>query len=278
MVDDVLDTVGDILSGGGDAGGGVGSPVDTHHKPRSEGSWIDDFFETWAHKSAEKNTSQNNAKDTKTFVERVSKWPIRPRMYFARGLGEIASVAAAPVAMVVVDKGLHEPYEDLKWRIAQKWILPNLQGWDDTLAELKSFDPPHEREERHALPPEQQAKKIADLWIDQFGVKFGASLAGQWATQDYFIQKFNAGVPKKYNAMSVFVDRGVQLGSAVLLNTALSEQAVHIQEGLINVFKKAGMDEEKAEDWANFAVNFQLPNAIAYLVSAEMLTHVAKRA
>lgn len=259
--------------GGGELPSGGGSTPDPHHKPRG-GGWMDLHWPYHDHGKA----GDPKAKPKPSFVDRVRGWPIRPRMYTARGFGELASIAAAPVAMVVVDKGFHQPYEDMKNRFAEKVILPNLAKWDANLGKLKSFDPPFEREERHALSEPEQARKIADLWVDQFGVKLGGSLLGQWAAQDYFINKFNAGVSKKHNAMSVFVDRGVQLGSAFALNTVFSDQAIAMQSGLIKVFEKAGMDEEKAEEWANYAVNFSVPNAVAYLVSAEMLTQLSKRA
>lgn len=211
------------------------------------------------------------------FVERVREWPMRPRMYTARGIGEIASMAAAPAAAVIVDQTLHTPYEDLKQRISRAFVEPNLASFDRYLAQAKSFEPPHERKERMQLSPPEQAKRITDLFVDQFGVKFGASLIAQFLTQDYFIHKFNAGVSPRLNMISVGVDRAVQLGSAVALNTVASDQAVGMQNALIKVFQRAGMEEEKAEEWANYAVNFSVPNALAYLVSAEMLTRMAAR-
>lgn len=279
MVEDIFTTIGDAL-GGGDGGGVFDMPHDPHHghhghhKPHG-GDW--DIL-PWLFDSGADSAEQRTKSPSKGgFAERVRSMPIRPRMLIARGFGEAASLAAAPIAMVVVDKALHQPYEDLKNRIAQKIILPNLDKWDATLAGLKSLDPPHEREERLALSKPEQARKIADLVVDQFGVKFGASVIGQLLTQDYFIHKFGAHVTSRQNAIAVFADRGVQIGSTVLLNTVAADQAVAVQRSLINVLQRAGMSEEKAEEWANFGVNFTLPNALAYLFSVELLTRMSKK-
>jgi hypothetical protein len=198
-------------------------------------------------------------------------------MYTARGFGEAASIAAAPLGMAIADGPLKPSYDRFKDHIARSYIEPDLEKWDARLAKAKSLDPPHERKERHALPRDEQARKITDLLVDQFIVKFGSSLLAQFATQDYFINKFNAGVPRKYNVMSIAIDRGVQIGSVIMANTLASDQAIAAQNGLIKIFKNAGMDEEKAEEWANYGVNFAAPNIIAALASAEFLTLMAKR-
>jgi hypothetical protein len=213
----------------------------------------------------------------KQFVEWVRSKPVRGRMYIARGFGEAASIIGAPVAMVVVDKGLHQPYEDLKSRVAERFVLPNLEKIDAALSNLKSIDPYYEREERHALPRQEQAKKLTDLLLDQYGVKVGGSLLGQWLSQDYFIRKFNAKVTGKQNLLAIGFDRSVQLGATVLLNTLGADQAVAAQKGLAKILRNVGMSDENAQEWAHYAVNFTAPNALAYACSAELLSHMAKR-
>ncbi len=263
---------------GGD-GGGVGDAPDPHaHDPKKPrgGGWKDLLDEVIPHGRGKGAGSEPEAKKA-GFVERVSNWPIRPRMYFARGLGEAASIAAAPIADALVNEFAGEPYDKLKQKICDKYVEPNLEKIDTWLENAKSLDPPHDREERHQLPRNEQAKRITDYLIDQFGLRFGASIIGQFATQDYFINKFNAGVSRKHNGMSVAIDRGVQLGSVFLLNTVAADQAIAAQNGLIKTFKGLGMEEEKAEQWANFGVNFTLPNLAAYAVSAEFLTRMSKR-
>jgi hypothetical protein len=262
---------------GGDGGGGAdGSPDAQDPHASKKKKWGDAIEDAFDHATDGHDTSADG-KSKKGFVERVSNWPMRPRMYFARGLGEAASIAAAPIADALVNEFAGEPYDRMKQRIFNKYVEPNLEKIDAWLENAKSLDPPHDREERHKLPRDEQAKRITDYLIDQFGLRMGASVIGQFATQDYFINKFNAAVPRKYNAVSVLLDRSVQLGSVVMLNTVASDQAIAAQNGIANVLKNAGIEKEKAEQWANFSVNFTLPNLAAYALSAEFLTQMAKR-
>ena len=271
-----MDVDFDILGGDGGGVGDTPDATDPHEHGPKKKKWGDAIDEALDHLEDAHDGKSNNGKK-KGFVERVSNWPIRPRMYFARGMGEAASIAAAPIADALVNEFAGEKYDRMKQRFCDKYVEPNLEWWDKKLESAKSLDPPHDREERHQLPRDQQARRITDYIIDQFGLRFGASIVGQFATQDYFINKFNAGVSRKHNGMSVAIDRGVQLGSVFLLNTVAADQAIAAQNGLIKTFKKMGMEEEKAEQWANFGVNFTLPNLAAYAVSAEFLTRMSKR-
>ena len=225
------------------------------------------------------NAASEAGKNTwQRFVGMVRKQGIRPRMYTSRAFGEVASLSAAPlVVAVVVNTSLNNPYQDLKNRIRKAWIEPNYDKIDHFLKSAKSIDPPFEREEREGLPLEEKAKKVTDLLVDNYGLKMGASIAAQFATQDFFTRYFHAPVSPRHNAVSIAVDRGVQIGAVIAMNTLAADQAVAAQNGLVKLFKRMGMSEEKAEEWANFNVNVGVPNIIAAVASAELLTHFAKK-
>lgn len=214
----------------------------------------------------------------KKFVERVRKLTDIQRITVARTLAEGASIIGAPlVATVVVDTSLNEPYQNLKDRIASKVVLPNFERFDTFLSHAQSFETPDKRAERKAKPIEEQARDITNLLVDQFGLKGIGGIGGQFFTQDYLNHKFNVpNLGKRETAISMVADKAVMLGGMVVLNTGLAKQSIAMQNGLEKMLRGFGMQEDKAQEWANYAININVPNLLGLATSVGVLLAYAR--
>jgi hypothetical protein len=211
--------------------------------------------------------------------EHVRAKPNINRIVWARVLAEVgAVVGASAVAGVVSGTMLHRPWDAIRKKLSKNVVEPNLDAIDGFLESAKSFDPPDERAERHQKPRDEQAKEITNFFADNYGLKAGAAIVGQYYAQDFLTRAFKVnGVTHKANMLSVAGDRAVGVGSVILLNTLLSDQSIQVQNTLENVLKKAGMSEQEAEGWASYAVNLQIPNLTGLAASVGILAAFARK-
>ena len=69
----------------------------------------------------------------------------------------------------------------------------------------------------------------------------------------------------------------MQLGTMILLNTALPKTSMRLQDGLASILhKQVGMDEDTARARANFLVNIQLANLVGAVAGVAMHHNLTK--
>jgi len=223
----------------------------------------------------EVDAAENAWKRLKTHVRGK---PNLQRIVWSRALAEIGSVGAAVLAGVAGTTILSPIWSPIKQKVSKSYVEPNLEKIDGWLDGAESIDPPEERADRHTLPEPEQAQKITDYFADNFVLKVAGGVAGQYAAQDFTTKAFKVkGISPKVNAVSVFTDRAVGIGTMIYLNGKGSDHAIEAQQKLESVFMKCGMSEEQAEGWASYAVNIQIPNAVGLLTSIGILTLNAKK-
>ncbi len=214
-----------------------------------------------------------------SLIERLRKPSVPTRISIARGGAEFASIAATGLgSMLIADVLFDKEYKSFKRGFAKRYIQPHLDHYEKILGYLPSIDPPQEKEERHKQTEEEQAVDIANKLVDLFGLNISMSIAGQFAGQYAFNRLFKVpNITGKELAVSVAADRGVQFGGIIALNRVIPKQAIAWQSGLQNVLQNAGMDEQSAERWASYAVNWQVPNLAGAAASIGVLYHFARR-
>lgn len=206
------------------------------------------------------------------FRDHIRSKPDMTRLVYGRVLAEVAAITgAAVVAGVVSETMLRHLYETGVRSLSRNIVEPNLEAIDGLLKNAKSIDPPEDRVERKQKPKAEQAYQISDYFAGNFGIKGAGAMIGQFAAQEALFKAFKVKVPTQGNMLSVVGDRAVGLGSMITFNTALSKQAVGMQKSLESVLIKTGVSQEKAEKWANYSVNMQLPNIIGLAASLVIL-------
>lgn len=207
------------------------------------------------------------------------EWGDIRKAVVAKAGGEAASIVSGGMSSVIVHHTLlRKPWGTVETHLIDHVVLPNLEGMDKFLEGFPSIDPPKDRVKRHAMPPREQARLITEKLVDIFGLPVVFGIAGQLIGNQIMFKalKMEAtrgrpmGITPRENLLIVGADQAAMFGGIYLLNKTLPNTALSMQQGLESLLEKLGMDPENAETKASWAVNKQVPNALAFLLSSYM--------
>lgn len=197
------------------------------------------------------------------------------RIGFARLGAEGISIGCAMGGLMLSKSLLDQPLQPLKNFVADRLILPYINAYDNALDRLPSIQTPSDKDQLKGLSKHERAKRYADGMVD-FSVALGAGFAGQIGGQILFDRVCH--VPQMNNKSHLrvaFIDRSVQFGGVMLLNTLLARPSIELQHKLTNMLhKQFGMDVQHADDQASYVVNWQIPNVMG--MAAAIAAHYAE--
>lgn len=205
----------------------------------------------------------------------------RLRLFAARGGAELASMGTAIGAVYLADKATQNHMKDLKEYLARHVILPHLDKFDWLADKMPGFEGHDGVELRHTMSPEDKSKYFAEGIVD-YSLMGGGAIVGQTAVQwllDHMLGLHLKGTAMQNAgkmAMATTADRGIQLGSMLLLTAGMPDMSEKMQQSVAdNVIKKLGVKDDKvARDNARYLVTWQLPNFMGWAGSLGFLDRV----
>lgn len=172
---------------------------------------------------------------------------------------------------------LDKPLDPVVNYVAKHIVEPNLQSFENSLNHLPSIRTSEDKERLDKLTPQERAKTYAKTLVD-YSIAFGVGITAQTKGQELMDRVFQIPDLKAHDKHGYWkvtaVDRAVQLGSIVVLNTVGTKPSVAVQKGIQNVLQKAGFSESNADEAASYAVNWMAPN-LAGMAAAIGTHHVA---
>ncbi len=205
----------------------------------------------------------------------------RLRLFAARGGAELASMGTAIGAVYFCDKMSPDKLKGLKQYLATHIVAPHLDRFDWLADKMPGFEGKEGVALRHTMKPEDKAQYFAEGLVD-YSLMAGGAVAGQMASQ--WLLDHMLGLHMKGSvidntgkmAMATVADRGIQLGSMVVLTAGMPDASENMQKSLAqNVIKKLGIKDDKAaQENARYLVTWQLPNFLGWAGSLGFLDKV----
>lgn len=205
----------------------------------------------------------------------------RVRLVVGRGGAELASMGASIGAIYCAEKLTPEKMKGLKKFVADHIVAPQLAKFDWLADKMPGFEGKDGVAARQALSPEERAKYYAEGIVD-YSLMAGGALVGQTAAQgllDKMMGLHLSGTALQQTgklAMATAADKGVQLGSMLVLTAGMPDLSEKLQHSVAkNVLKRLGMkDDKSAEENARYLVTWQIPNLMGWAGSLAFLDNV----
>lgn len=205
----------------------------------------------------------------------------RLRLLTARGGAEVASMGAAIGSIYVADQLTPNQMQGLKSFMARRVIAPHIDSFDWMADKMPGFEGTEGVALRHNMSTEDKAKYFAEGLVD-YSLMAGGAMVAQTGVQwllDHMLGLHLSGSALeqgKKMAIATGVDRGMHLGSVLLLTTAMPDASEKLQKSIANnVMKRMGVkDDHTAESNARYLVTWQLPNLVGWAGSLGFLDKV----
>lgn len=205
--------------------------------------------------------------DGTSFAKRLGNTAYREgklgRIGVARLGAEMTSSVAGLGGLILADSLLSQSLEPLRQLITNRVVTPHLKEFEKIGNMLPSLQTPEDKAKLDAMSPDQRAHRFAKNIVD-YSFAFCSGVTGQIVGQMIFDRL--SGVPAMgtvAHGKVAMLDRSIQLGAIIGLNTILSRPSVEAQKAFAGVLQKTlGLDEETAKKHSNYLINWQLPNAL----------------
>lgn len=188
----------------------------------------------------------------------------------SRGVVEIACVAVMMGTGYALDHGLEcKPIK----RILGNVLSPAIGALDWAADNLPALESEEETHARRAKNVEDRAYGYADVLFD-VTAKNVVSMAVQTKMMEYCDTKLDIMMPdaaKNPYIRAAAWDHGVQIGSAVVVNTVWGKQNEQVQDALQSVMEKCGVPKDDANIMARDGICMVLPNIAGALASIASL-------
>lgn len=169
---------------------------------------------------------------------------------------------------------LQQPLDPVVNYVAKHIVEPNLATFESKLDYLPSLQKPEDKERLQQMSPPERAKTLAKFLVD-YSLAFSVGVAAQTKGQELVDRVFQIPNLKSHDRYGYWkvtaVDRGVQLGSIVMLNTIGTKPSIAVQRGLQSILEKSGLSEDAANEAASYTVNWLTPNLAG--MAAAIATH-----
>lgn len=190
---------------------------------------------------------------------------------------EMTNIACGFGGLILAQSLLKQPLEPVRDFVAQYIVKPNLSLFEKTGDYLPSLQTPDETKEMEAMTPDARARSYANAIVNM-SVGIVGGLGGQIAGQMLF-DRLTAvpNIGANRHVKVALIDRTVQLGVILGLNTIFAKPSIDAQKGLENILhKQLGLAKEEAHSSADYLINWQVPNVGGALAAIVAHFHYSK--
>jgi hypothetical protein len=188
------------------------------------------------------------------------------RTALARTATEVATVWPGYWLLSFIPRG------QLAGFLGRHVVSPNLEKCEaliDTF--LPAIETKEDREHRKTMTRQERVDRIAKELADQ-GVEATGNFLLQMGGQSVFDNVFKAARDNELSvgqqAKVVFVDRAVQVGTVMVLNTALTKPNIKVQEYISRLYQHYfNVPPEEADERAARVVNERVPSLAGMVAS-----------
>lgn len=199
------------------------------------------------------------------------------RIGFSRLGAEATNITCSFIGLIVAERALREQFEPLRQFVTEHIVLPNLSLFEQAGHLLPSLQTPDETKQLEAMTPEKRAYSYADAIVNMSCAVTGG-LVGQIGGQmlfDHVTSVPNIGA--KSHVKVALIDRTVQLGVILGLNTIFAKPSIDAQKKIESILQKTlGLDEKDAHSKADLLINWQVPNVIGALGAVAAHFHYSR--
>ncbi len=200
---------------------------------------------------------------------RDKPWQRRGRLGVARVGAEVASIAMLPLTTAVGRTFFPHQLDELENKIAKNIIAPNLEQIERYADRFTALEGEEGAEKRKGMTNEEKAQYFAH-GIVLTALPAAFSLLAQGYTQDKLDHHFGLpelaptwGGKSKKLAFSIGVDKTIQMGSFVALNSPGAGQNANIamQRNIAGMLENLPLvDKASSETAARWTTNWIIPN------------------
>ncbi|MBN67166.1 MAG: hypothetical protein CMM94_06345 [Rickettsiales bacterium] len=186
-----------------------------------------------------------------------------------RGAGELAGIGLAFGGLAVADNVLKKPYHVVKQSFAHHIVEPNIEFFDGVADVMGGAETKEQAKERKAKPVGERAYDYADSVLD-----LSLMWSGGWIGQEQLQKRMHAGwetgVTNKENTVTMLVDRGIQIGGVAVMSSSMMRPVTNALQGMFKGIFSKFMDDEAAQKYATYVTVVEVPNTVAFGVSAAL--------
>ncbi len=191
-----------------------------------------------------------------------------------RGAGELAGIGLAFGSLAVADNVLTKPYHVVKQSFAHHIVEPNIEFFDGVADVMGGAETKEQAKARKAKPVGERAYDYADSVLD-LSLMWSGGWFGQKWLQEGMHATWDTGVSKKVNQNTMLVDRAIQIGGVAVMSSSMMRPVTNsLQNMFSKVFSKF-MDEDTAKKYATYVTVVEVPNTVAFGISAAMGAHAS---
>jgi len=204
------------------------------------------------------------------------KWARRKRLGAALVGAEVTSIAMMGASAVIGRTFFPHQLESLENTIAEKIVAPNLDSIEKYANNFSALEGAEGAEKRKNMTRDERSKYFAHGMV-HYSIPIAFGILGQGLGQAYLDKKM--GLPElgktpfergRKIAFATVLDRGVQVGSFMLLNSQGSGQDLNeaMQHKVANMLVNLPfVNKDSADFTARYLVNWQVPNMLGMITS-----------
>lgn len=176
-----------------------------------------------------------------------------------------------------LDKAAPEVTGGIKHVIKNVLIRPLLRPIEWCMNYTRGIEGEQQFKRRMGRSEDERAERMANATYRYTGA-IGACYGAMSLVQHELNRITGAPMKKKTLAILLGADAAIHLGSIVVMGSpSMSSQTQNVKGAMACVFKSFGLNEEKADDMANYGIAVQLPNYMTYAADVGLLYALNKK-